>query len=97
MNKQQFGTVLKIKFKCHKNDRNKKNDRKIYLGDYKKLFNYINKDSIFVTVFEQDSLKVFDNYMILTLTNELDVNDEYFVETKLKNTKIIGTTKVNSY
>jgi hypothetical protein len=95
--KTQLGTVLKIKFKHHKDDTNKKNIKKIYLGDYEKLFKYLNRDSIFVEVFEDADLQVFDDYMILTLTNEIDEIDIEFVETRLKNTSIIGVAEVDSY
>lgn len=95
--KKQLGTVLKIKFKHHKDDTNKKSIRKIYLGDYKKLFNFINRDSIFVDVFEADDLKVFDDYMIVTLTNELDFEHEEFVNNRLKNTTIIGVAEVDIF
>ena len=90
----QNGTVLKIKFKHHKDDTNKRMTKKIYLGDYTKLFNFINKDSIFVEVYEEADLKVYDNYMILTLTNELDCGHLEYIQNKLKNTQIIGIAEV---
>tara|TARA_R110001592_G_scaffold160234_1_gene392351 strand:+ start:133 stop:423 length:291 start_codon:yes stop_codon:yes gene_type:complete len=90
----QKGTVLKINFKHNKDARNKKMTKKIYLGDYTKLFNFINKDSIFVEAYQDADLKVYDSYMILTLTNELDPEHEEYIQNKLKNTKIVGIADV---
>ena len=95
--KTKLGTLLKIKFKHHKDDTNKKGIRKIYLGDYKKLFNFINRDSIFSDTFEEADLKVFDSYIIVTLTNELDFEHEEFVNNRLKNTTIIGVEEVDIF
>jgi len=88
------GTVLKITFKHHKDATNKRMTKKIYLGDYNKLFNFINKDSIFVEVYEDADLKVYDNHMILTLTNELDSEHEEYIQNKLKNTEIVGIADI---
>ena len=93
--KPQMGTMLKIKFTHHKEATNKKSVKKIYLGDYKKIFNFINRDSILVGTYEEEDLKVFDSHMILTLTNELDIEHEEFIKNKLKNTEIIGVVEVD--
>ena len=86
--------VIKLREDGRMDDRNKKMIKKIYLGDYNKLFNFINKDSIFVEIYEESDLKVYDNYMILTLTNEIDTEHEEHIQNKLKNTQIIGVANV---
>lgn len=81
-------TKLKISFKHPKDARDNRGTLKIYGGDYRRLFNRINRDSIFSEIYEDD-LFLYDNYMILILSEVLDSSEIAWIESNLKNTKVI--------